>query len=362
MMPASAGLKLSPRDPRPNNRRADLGRMTGGVEDDSPVVSARRGLFRVSLRVQAAGVVSLLSVPVVLALLVWGLVSVSVALAIAVGFGFTVGVQAAVARRWTLAPTPAVRAREVELFAVVDRICTAADLPLLAVVVHEKPWANSWVTGLTVKRTRLHLTRGLLDVLDEHQLAAVIAHELAHVRQKDSALMSLAGTPVAAMADGAAFYFHGYVQMTNLWKNRREVISRPTASKDERDSDAAAVGEGVFYWGAAWVVFLPIGVLFFVVGSLCRSVTAVFSRARELEADAAGALLTGNPAALASALIALSGAPRALIPLTDLRQAASLDVFHIVAIAKERPLLHTHPSLKRRLAQLAAIEAHLQHA
>lgn len=323
---------------------------------------AVRDPFRVNLRVQAAGVLSLLSIPVVLGLLVWGLVRVSVVLAIVVGFAFTVGVQAAVARRWTLVPKPVVRAGEPKLFAVVERICSAADLPLLRVVVHEKPWANSWVTGLTLKRTRLHLTRGLLDLLDEHQLGAVIAHELAHVRQKDSALMSLAGTPVAAMADGAAFYFRGYAQMSHMWKHRREVMSRPNASKDERDNAAGMVEEGVVYWAAAWLAFLPVGVLFLVVGSLCRSVTAVFSRARELEADAAAALLTGNPAALASALIALSGAPRDLIPLTDLRQAASLDVFHIIAIANERPLLHTHPSLKRRLAQLAAIEARLQHA
>ncbi len=304
---------------------------------------------------------SLLSVPVVLALLVWGLVSVSVVLAIVVGFAFTVGLQAAVARRLTLVPKPVVRAREPELFAVVDRVCSAADLPLLTVVMHEKPWANSWVTGLTLKRTRLHLTRGLLDLLDEHQLSAVIAHELAHVRQKDSALMSLAGTPVAGLADGAAFYFRGYVQMSHMWKNRREAMAGPNASKEERDNSAGMVGEGLLYWAAAWIVFLPVGVLFFVVGSLCRSVTAVFSRARELEADAAAALLTGNPAALASALIAVSGAPRDLIPITDLRQAASLDVFHIIAIANERPLLRTHPSLKRRLAQLAAIEVRLQH-
>ncbi len=48
------------------------------------------------------------------------------------------------------------------------------------------------------------------------------------------------------------------------------------------------------------------------------------------------------------------------VPLVDLRRAASLDVFHIVAIAKEYPLAHTHPSLKRRLRQLSDMEGRLQ--
>ena len=96
--------------------------------------------------------------------------------------------------------------------------------------------------------------------------------------------------------------------------------------------------------------------------SLCRSVTAVFSRARELEAAAAAALFTGNPAALASALIALSGTPRQLIPLTDLGQAASLDVFHIVAIANERPLLHTARAMRQPSLGRLSLLARPEHA
>jgi heat shock protein HtpX len=93
---------------------------------------------------------------------------------------------------------------------------------------------------------------------------------------------------------------------------------------------------------------------------VCRAITALFSRARELEADAGAARLTGSPAALASALIVLSSTPPDAIPLVDLRRAASLDVFHIIAIGKEYPLVHTHPPLKRRLKQLSDIESRLQ--
>lgn len=97
-----------------------------------------------------------------------------------------------------------------------------------------------------------------------------------------------------------------------------------------------------------------------IVGTTCRIITAAFSRARELEADAGAALLTGNPAALSSALTILSDDPNGAMPLIDLRRAASLDVFHIVAVGKEVALMQTHPPLKRRLKQLSNMEARLQ--
>jgi len=114
------------------------------------------------------------------------------------------------------------------------------------------------------------------------------------------------------------------------------------------------------YAAIFWLLLLPLGLLFLVVGLVCRAITALFSRSRELEADAGAARLTGNPAALASALMILSGTPPDTIPLVDLRRAASLDVFHIVAIGKEYPLVHTHPPLRRRLEQLSDIETRLQ--
>lgn len=315
--------------------------------------------FSVSVRVQLAGAASLAALPVVLGLLVWALVSVSAAPAVAVGLAFTVGLQVAVARRWgRFRSRPSTRRDAPALFDVVERICSAADLALPKIVVHEQPYANSWITGVTARRTTLHLTRGLIELLDERQLGAVIAHELSHVRQKDSALMSLAATPFAAMSDGASAYFHAYGDMRRAWQNRRTLMDAPAG--DEGDS-AGLVAEGLSIWAFVWLLLLPLALLFLALGTLCSAITAVFSRARELEADAGAALLTGNPAALSAALIALSTAPRDLIPRTDLRAAASLDVFHIVAMSDEHWPLRTHPTLDRRLAQLSTIEARLQH-
>ena len=324
----------------------------------SAVTSTDR-VFHVSYRVQAAGVASLLAVPVLLAAIAWLLVDISAWLAVGVGVAFFIGLQAALARRWTSARPKPVPAHEApEIHAIVERLCTTGDLAKPRIVLHDKRYANSWIRGLTSKRTTLNLTSRLLELLDQHQLEAVIAHELSHVGQKDSTLMSAVGAPVAAMLDGTAVYLHtplGAFRTIRATKNRRPV--RPGESPF---SEAALLVDLGFAAGILWLLLLPIGLLFLIVGVASRAITALFSRARELEADAGAARLTGNPAALASALMVLSNTPPGTIPTLDLRRAASLDVFHIIAIGEEHPLVRTHPPLKRRLKLLSEIEARLQ--
>jgi heat shock protein HtpX len=226
------------------------------------------------------------------------------------------------------------------------------------IAVHDRPYANSWVTGLTAKRTTLHLTSRLIELLDAHQLEAVIAHELSHVGQRDSRLMSAVGAPVAAMLDGAGVYFHTPVAILRAVRSGQ--VRQMPQTQLESGPLVGLLGEFGLVAAFLWLLMLPLGLLLLVVGTACRVITASLSRARELEADAGAARLTGNPAALASALTTLSDNSSGALPLIDLRRAASLDVFHIVAITKEYPLVHTHPPLKRRLKQLAKIEARLQ--
>lgn len=316
-------------------------------------------VFHVSYRVQAAGVLSLVAVPAILAAIAWLLVDVSPWLAVAVGAAFVFGMQAAVAKRWTGLRPKAVSPHDApEIHATVERLCATGELAKPKIVLHDKRYANSWIRGLTSGRTTLHLTSRLVELLDERQLEAVIAHELSHVGQKDSTLMSAVGAPVAAMLDGAGLYFHapiGAFRTIRATKNRR-----PVRRGESPVGEAALLVDTGIFSGVFWLLLLPIGLLFLVVGTASRAITALFSRTRELEADAGAARLTGNPSALASALMVLSNTPPDTIPLVDLRRAASLDVFHIVAIGEEYPLVRTHPSLKRRLRQLSDIEMRLQ--
>jgi heat shock protein HtpX len=227
----------------------------------------------------------------------------------------------------------AVRGREVtpaeapELHAVVERLCLLADLPKPKVVVEPEAQPNSWVVSVGRDHTRLHLTRGLLDRLKPSELEAVIAHELAHVAHRDAVVMTIVGGPGAAMLGGGSrIVRHGGIWFVSF-------------------GGLAAIGIG-------WVTSLG---------------TRALSRYREFAADAGAVALTGNPAALASALMAVSDGLAAL-PDRDLRLVAGRDAFHLLPVNRKRPgewmppLPATHPTLHARIARLERIEARLQSA
>jgi len=105
----------------------------------------------------------------------------------------------------------------------------------------------------------------------------------------------------------------------------------------------------------------------FVIGAVSRVGSSALSRHRELTADAGAVALTGRPAALASALLKVSGRLEAL-PRADLRAVATRDALHLVAVDDEeggtlaRRMWATHPSVERRVAALERLERHLAHA
>ena len=139
---------------------------------------------------------------------------------------------------------------------------------------------NSWIVSTGRERTRLHLTEGLLARLEPHELEAVIAHELAHVAHRDATVMTLVGGPGTVLLGGGMKLarFNGFWLMT--------------------------LG-GLSRWRSA--------------GSACIG-TRALSRYREFAADAGAGVMTGRPAALASALMKVSdGLVR--IPSADLRVA-----------------------------------------
>lgn len=205
-----------------------------------------------------------------------------------------------------------------ELHAIVERLCVVADLPKPQIALDGEEHPNSWVVSLGRGRARLHVTRALLERLDAHQLEAVIAHELAHVAHRDATVMTIVGGPAAVLLGGGM-----------------------------RGSRI-----GVFPFNAGAVLALAIGWVA-SLGSLA------LSRYREFAADAGAVALTGNPAALASALMAVSDGVRKL-PSRDLRDAVARDPFHLLPVGTARGLLASHPSLEARIARLERLESRLQ--
>jgi heat shock protein HtpX len=213
------------------------------------------------------------------------------------------------------------------LHAIVERLCLLADLPKPAIVFEPEALPNSWVVGTRAGGYRLHLTKGLLLRLEPREVEAVIAHELAHVANRDATVMTVVGGPGAALLGG---------------------------------------GTRVMRHGGIW--FVSVGGLAAIgLGWLGSIGTRALSRYREFAADAGAVRLTGNPAALASALMAVSDGLAAL-PDRDLRAVAARDAFHLLPVARggrgdwTPPLPATHPALRARIARLERLEARLQAA
>jgi heat shock protein HtpX len=211
-------------------------------------------------------------------------------------------------------------ARAPHLHETVERLCILADLPKPEIIIEPEDYPNSWMVGLARRRSRLHVTAGLLALLNHSELEAVIAHELAHVAHHDAAVMSAAGGPGAVLYDGA-----------------RRIA---------RSNWLLCVWTGLLAAGA--------------IGLVSRLATLALSRRRELAADAGAAALTGRPMALASALCRVSGALTRL-PQEDLRVAASRDMFHLLPVDElelldGRRITATHPSLSERVKRLERLE------
>ncbi|MCK2220636.1 zinc metalloprotease HtpX [Actinomadura sp. ATCC 31491] len=220
-----------------------------------------------------------------------------------------------------------------ELHGLIDRLCALADMPKPRVAVAESDVPNAFATGRDQKHAVVCVTTGLLRRLEPQELEGVIAHELSHVAHRDVAVMTIASFLgiVAGLMTRFALY-------SGLGGRRN------------------GGGQGG----------VPVGAIILLVSALVYAVsfllTRALSRYRELAADRAGALLTQRPSALASALTKISG-DMSRIPTRDLREAAPFNAFYFVPALSGgqsiATLFSTHPSLERRLDQLAGLSREL---
>lgn len=221
-----------------------------------------------------------------------------------------------------------------EVPALLERLCMRANVPVPDLIVEGDVEANAWTT-----RGRIHITTRLLRVLDRSELEAVLAHEVAHLANRDAAVMDVFSAPSRVLLGYAA----GAVAGLKFWLKNLVEIPFP----------------GVAIWGAILAVLS--GPPAFVLGWVSRLSLLRMSRTREFTADAAAAALTGRPTALASALMRLDKQSNWL-PRADLREAEARAVLCILGRDRSRlgRLFATHPPVAARVKRLEAIEARVQ--
>ncbi|NGO73161.1 zinc metalloprotease HtpX [Streptomyces boncukensis] len=219
-----------------------------------------------------------------------------------------------------------------ELHGAVDRLCALADMPKPRVAIADSDVPNAFATGRNQDNAMVCATTGLLRRLSPEELEGVLSHELSHVAHRDVAVMTIASF-LGVLA--------GMMTRVALWGG----FGRSAG----RDNNGAGV------------LLLLIPVISAVVYVISFLLTRLLSRYRELSADRAGALLTGRPSSLASALTKISG-EMSRIPTRDLRKAEPYNAFYFVpAFSGESmaTLFSSHPPLQKRLDQLGRVSAQL---
>jgi len=215
-------------------------------------------------------------------------------------------------------------AREVDavsapkLHGIIHELATRAGLPTPRVYLIDSPHPNAFATGRNPENAAVAATTGLLRILSTEEVAAVMAHELAHVKNRDTLIMTMTATIAGAISMLANFglFFRSGDSRGNLLAMLMAVIVAPFA---------------------AMIVQLAI------------------SRTREYGADRGGAEICRNPRALASALAKLAeGAARIPSPVLA-RNPAAASLYIVPGLGRGDSLFSTHPATENRIAALEAI-------
>ena len=212
---------------------------------------------------------------------------------------------------------PADAAGYSELSAMVGRLARRGGLPVPRVFIVDDPTPNAFATGRNPENAAVAATTGLLSMLSRDEVEAVMAHELAHVKNRDTLIMTMVATIAGAISMLANFgmFFRG--------------------GGDNRGAGIA---------GLLAVLVAPFAAMI---------VQMAISRTREYGADQGGAAMSGNPHALASALAKIAG-PAAARPTRAAEANPATAQLYIIPVGV-RSLFATHPPTEERIARLMAM-------
>ena len=208
-----------------------------------------------------------------------------------------------------------------QVYAIVRRLALQKNMPEPRIYIIDSPQPNAFATGRSPKKAAVAVTTGILEILSIDELEGVLAHELAHVSNRDILISSIAAMIAAALTMLArmAFWFGG---------------------GDNRGSPLGAIG------AILSLIVAPIAAML---------IRMAISRTREFQADATGAETTGRPMMLASALEKIS-AGTARIPMNVNPATAQLFIDNPMKAVRGggmMKLLSTHPPTEERIERLA---------
>lgn len=220
---------------------------------------------------------------------------------------------------------PVTREQAPGLYAMVEKLADRAGLPMPGVYIIPSQGANAFATGRDPKHAAVAVTQGIMQMLPADELEGVIAHELSHIRNRDTLTQA-----VAATVAGAISYLAQMAQFGLMFGGYGR----------DRQNGGNAIG-------ALLTIFLA--------PMAATVIQLAISRTREFEADAGAARLTGNPRALASALQRLDASARQM-PVGGNPAFEPLLIMNAVPRQLFSNLFSTHPSTEARVQNLLCLE------
>jgi heat shock protein HtpX len=213
--------------------------------------------------------------------------------------------------------------RFANIYEMVDELAGNAGIPMPKLWIIPTDMANAFATGRNPQHASVAVTRGILDVLSESELRGVLAHELAHVKNRDILIATIAATVATAIG-----YLSNMLQWAFIFGGR-----------DER-------GRSSGFGALIAAIIMPMAAML---------IQMAISRSREYMADEAGAKISNDPLALASALEKLGGKARTdhvESESTAHTSTASLFIVNPFSGGSFVNLFSTHPPMEKRIAKL----------
>lgn len=221
------------------------------------------------------------------------------------------------------------RAQNPAFYGMVERLAQRARLPMPKVYIIPDQSPNAFATGRNPQNAAVAATEGIIRILTPEELEGVMAHELGHVKNRDILISTIAAT------------FAGAISMVGSMLQWGAMMGAGRSDNEEGGGVGGMVGS------LAMAIIAPLAAML---------IQMAVSRSREYLADATGAQICGNPAALASALAKLQQASR-MIPMQEARPAtAHMFIVNPLTGSTLSSLFSTHPPMEERIARLRAID------
>ena len=221
---------------------------------------------------------------------------------------------------------PVTEAEAPQLYRIVRQLAAEAHIPVPPIYIIQNDSPNAFATGRNPQHAAVAVTEGILRIMNEEELRGVLAHELSHVRNRDTLIMTIAATIA-----GAITYLAQMAQWAAIFGGGRR--------SDENGGGGSAIG------ALLMAILAPFAAML---------IQMAISRSREYQADASGAQLCHRASGLAEALQKLDIAKRQ-VPMDAAPATAHLFIVNPLTSGGLASLFSTHPPIEERIARLRAM-------